>query len=104
MVTERLASKNRQARDLPQRPHLHHAPTRKATDGHADRQARDGRRLEMCAGVSQRDARFARIRNTLKLRRIYASEALLPEVEKNERLHIVEEARSTRFGDDGALV
>jgi hypothetical protein len=33
-----------QAHDLPQRPHLHHPPTRKATDGHADRQARDGRR------------------------------------------------------------
>jgi hypothetical protein len=60
--------------------------------------------LEMCAGVSQRDARFVRIRNTLKLRRIYASEALLPEVEKNERLHIVEEAHPMRFGDDGALV
>lgn len=60
--------------------------------------------LEMCAGVSQRDARFVRVRNTLKLRRIYASESLLPEVEKNERLHIVEEARSMRFGDDGALV
>ena len=60
--------------------------------------------LEMCAGVSQRDARFVRVRNTLKLRRIYASESLLPEVEKNERLHIVEEAHPMRFGDDGALV
>jgi hypothetical protein len=60
--------------------------------------------LEMCAGVSQRDARFVRIRNTLKLHRVYASEALLPEVEKNERLHIVEEAHPMRFGNDGALV
>ena len=60
--------------------------------------------LEMCAGVSQRDARFVRVRNTLKLRRIHASESLLPEVEKNERLHIVEEAHPMRFGDDGALL
>ena len=58
--------------------------------------------LEMCAGVSQRDTRLVRIRNTLKLGRIYVSEALLPEVENNERLRIVEEPRPMRFGDDGS--
>ena len=104
MVTERLASKidrpttylNALTSTTPQPVKL---PMVMPTDRLAMAAA-----LEMCAGVSQRDARFARIRNTLKLRRIYASEALLPEVEKNERLHIVEEARSMRFGDDGALV
>ncbi len=60
--------------------------------------------LETCAGVSQRDVRLVRIRNTLKLGQMYVSEALLPEVEKNERLRIVEEPRPVRFGDDGSLV
>jgi len=32
------------------------------------------------------------------------SEALLGEVEKNERLRIVEEARPMRFGEDGSLL
>jgi hypothetical protein len=31
------------------------------------------------------------------------SETLLPEVEKDERLHVVEEASLMRFEDDGAL-
>ena len=59
--------------------------------------------LEMCAGVSPRDARLVRIKNTLKLRRMQVSEALLPEVEKDERLRVVEEARSIRFGEDGSV-
>lgn len=58
--------------------------------------------LEMCAGVSQRDTRLVRIRNTLELGRIYVSEALLPEVENNERLRIVEEPHPVRFGDEGS--
>jgi hypothetical protein len=60
--------------------------------------------LEMCAGVRPQDARLVRIGNTLKLGQFWVSEALLPEVEKNERLQVVEEARPMRFDLDGFLV
>ena len=60
--------------------------------------------LEMCAGVSPKDARLVRVKNTLKLRRMHVSEALLPEVEEDERLRVVEEPTPMRFGEDGSLV
>jgi hypothetical protein len=60
--------------------------------------------LEMCAGVSPRDARLVRVKNTLKLRRIHVSEALLPEVEKDEKLRVVEEPGPMRFEDDSSLI
>ncbi|CAA9426917.1 MAG: Iron-sulfur cluster-binding protein [uncultured Rubrobacteraceae bacterium] len=60
--------------------------------------------LEMCAGVSQRDARLVRIKNTLKLRRMHISEALLPEVEEDGRLRVVEEPAPMRFGENGSLI
>lgn len=60
--------------------------------------------LEMCAGVSPRDARLVRVQNTLKLRRIHVSEALLPEVEKDEKLRVVEEPGPMRFEDDSSLI
>jgi hypothetical protein len=53
--------------------------------------------LTMCAGVEPRDARLVRIENTLKLGRIWVSEALLQEVEANERLEILQEQRPMRF-------
>jgi hypothetical protein len=53
--------------------------------------------LTMCAGVSYPEARLVRIENTLKLRRIWVSEALLGEVEKNEKLTVLEEPRPIRF-------
>ncbi|CAN5734440.1 lactate racemase domain-containing protein [soil metagenome] len=53
--------------------------------------------LTMCAGVEPREARLVRIENTLKLGRIWVSEALLQEVKKNERLEILEEPRPMRF-------
>src|SRR5215204_5573115 len=53
--------------------------------------------LTMCAGVEPRDARLVRIENTLKLGRIWVSEALLQEVEANERLEILQEPRPMRF-------
>lgn len=60
--------------------------------------------LEMCAGVSPKDARLIRIKNTLKLRRMHVSEALLPEVKQNQRLRVVEEAKPVQFGTDGSLI
>jgi lactate racemase-like protein len=60
--------------------------------------------LEMCASVSSKDARLVRVQNTLKLRRMWVSEALLPEAEKDERLRVVEETRLMRFADNGSIV
>jgi hypothetical protein len=59
--------------------------------------------LTMCAGVVYPEARLVRIENTLKLRKIWVSEALLEEIEKNERLTVLEEPRSLRFDADGSL-
>ena len=53
--------------------------------------------LTMCAGVEPQDARLVRIENTLKLQRIWVSEALLQEVEADERLEILEDPRPMRF-------
>ena len=58
--------------------------------------------LTMCAGVEPREARLVRIENTLKLARFWVSEALLHEVEKDERLEILEEHGPMRF-DEGHL-
>ena len=59
--------------------------------------------LTMCAGVSPSQARIARVRNTLKLRRVWVSEALLEEVEANERLRVIEGPRPMRFDEHGTL-
>src|SRR5215216_6379947 len=59
--------------------------------------------LTMCAGVDPAEARLVRIGNTLKLRRIWVSEALLREVENNERLEILEDPQPMRF-DEGEII
>ena len=59
--------------------------------------------LLMCAGVSPQRARLVRIKNTLKLRRMWVSEALLGEVD-GEKLRVVEEPQPMRFDADGSLV
>ena len=59
--------------------------------------------LTMCAGVSPAEARIVRVQNTLKLRRMWVSEALLEEVEGDERLRVIEGPRPTRFDEHGAL-
>ena len=58
--------------------------------------------LTMCAGVEPRNARLVRIDNTLKLGRIRVSEAMLREVENDERLEILEAPRPMRFVNDPA--
>jgi hypothetical protein len=57
----------------------------------------------MCAGVDPAEARLVRIENTLKLGRIWVSEALLREAESNERLEILEQPRPMRF-DEGEII
>jgi len=56
--------------------------------------------LTMCAGVKPSEARLVRIRNTLRLGRMWVSEALLGEVESDQRLEILEEPRPLRFDAD----
>jgi hypothetical protein len=53
--------------------------------------------LTMCAGVQPRDSRLVRIENTIKLGRIWASEALLGEVENDERLEVLQGPQPMRF-------
>jgi hypothetical protein len=59
--------------------------------------------LTMCAGVDPIEARLVRIDNTLKLGRIWVSEALLGEIENNERLEILEDPQPMRF-DEGEII
>lgn len=48
--------------------------------------------LQMCAGVSPETARVVRIQNTLRLQRMWVSEALRDEVERHPGLRIAEES------------
>jgi Lactate racemase N-terminal domain len=60
--------------------------------------------LTMCAGVFAPEARLVRIKNTLRLRRMWVSEALLGEVERDEKLTLVEDPQPMRFDADGSLL
>ena len=55
--------------------------------------------LTMCAGVKPKEARIVQIQNTLKLRRMWVSEALLEEVEGNDRLRIIEGPQALRLDE-----
>jgi Lactate racemase N-terminal domain len=59
--------------------------------------------LVMCAGVSPQEVKLARIENTLKLRRMWVSEALLRGL-GGDRLRVVEEPRPMRFDVEGTLI
>src|SRR5919199_1086896 len=59
--------------------------------------------LVMCAGVSPRDARLVRIKNTLKLRTMWVSEELLRAAE-GDGLRVIEEAQPMRFDEEGTLL
>src|SRR5918998_3659105 len=59
--------------------------------------------LTMCAGVAPSEARLVRIRNTLRLGRIWVSEALLTEAEGDERLEVLGEPGPLRFDADDPL-
>jgi hypothetical protein len=60
--------------------------------------------LTMCAGVSPPEARLVRIKNTLKLRRMWVSEALLRDAEGGGRLRVIEDPRPMRFDADGSIL
>jgi hypothetical protein len=60
--------------------------------------------LAMTAGVSPQNARLVRIQNTLKLRQMWVSEALLEEACDDERLSMLEEPRPIDFDASGSLL
>ncbi len=60
--------------------------------------------LAMTAGVSPQNARLVRIQNTLKLRQIWVSEALLKEARDDERLSMLEGPRPIDFDASGSLL
>jgi hypothetical protein len=59
--------------------------------------------LTMCADVDPQEVRLVRIQNTLRLGRMWVSEALLKEVEGDERLEVLEEPGPLRFDEAGVL-
>jgi len=59
--------------------------------------------ITMCAGIDPKRVRLARIKNTLDLRRLWVSEALLEEVEADGRMRVVEGPRELRFDKHGTL-
>jgi hypothetical protein len=60
--------------------------------------------LAMTAGVSPQNARLVRIQNTLKLRQMWVSEALLKEARNDERLRTLEDVSPMDFDQDGSLL
>jgi hypothetical protein len=60
--------------------------------------------LAMTAGVSPQNARLVRIQNTLKLRQMWVSEALLKEARDDERLSMLEGPRPINFDASGSLL
>ena len=60
--------------------------------------------LAMCAGVAPAEARIVRVQNTLKLRSMWVSEALLEGVEADEGMRVVEGPRELRFDEHGTVI
>jgi hypothetical protein len=104
VVTERLASKmDRPATYLNALTSTTPFPVKIPMTMPSDRTA-IAAALAMTAGVSPSEARLVRIKNTLKLRQMWVSEALLAEVEGDERLRVVEDPRPMGFDADGSLL
>jgi hypothetical protein len=103
VVTERLASKmDRPATYLNALTSTTPSPVKIPMVMPDDRMA-VAAALTMCAGVSPAEARLVRIKNTLKLRRMWVSEALLEGV-GDERLRVLEDPRPMRFDADGSML
>ncbi len=59
--------------------------------------------LAMCAGVTPEEARLVRIKNTLELRKMWVSKALLDEVEETEGLRVLEDPQPVLFDKNGSV-
>jgi len=60
--------------------------------------------LKTCFRVKHPETRVVWIKNTLALERIYASEALLPEIRKHPQLEVLGESQAMKFDSEGTLV
>ncbi len=59
--------------------------------------------LKTCARVDHPKSRIVWIKNTLSLEKIFASETLLPEIQKNPQLEILGEPKTMQFDEKGDL-
>ena len=57
--------------------------------------------LMTCGAVDSSRARLVRIKDTLRLARFFASEALLPDIEADPRLKVIGELAPLAFDDSG---
>jgi len=59
--------------------------------------------LRGCIGVHSKNSRIVRIKNTLEMTTVWASEALLPEVEKNSDQELISDLFDIQFDENGAI-
>ena len=57
-----------------------------------------------CPGVDSDRARIVRIRNTLEMTSVWATETMIPEIEENSRLELMSDPFECIFDDEGMLV
>lgn len=60
--------------------------------------------LQMWSGISTAEARLVRIKNTLRLDRMWVSETMLAEIEGDESWRVLDGPRPMRFDEGGALL
>ena len=56
-----------------------------------------------CPGVDSDRARIVRIRNTLEMTSVWATETMIPEIEENSRLELTSDPFECMFDDKGAI-
>lgn len=59
--------------------------------------------IKSCSGIDKQCPRIIRIKNTMEIEEIEVSEALLPEVEKNENMEVIGKLKSVKFNENGNL-
>lgn len=57
-----------------------------------------------CPGVNSDSAKIVRVKNTLEMTKVWASETLLSEIEKNPRLEVLSDPFGCRFDNGGSLM
>ena len=59
--------------------------------------------LRGCIGVHSKSSRIVRIKNTLEMTTVWASEALIPEIEKNSEQELISDLFDIQFDENGAI-
>ena len=57
-----------------------------------------------CPGVSSENSKIVRIRNTLEMQEVWATETMLIDIEKNPRLNVTSEPFECKFDNEGAIM